>query len=109
MHQVALAEVLLGAADPETRSRWRTRGQTPAEAAGRLVVPDARDWDGASEVVTDLRSRGELATVSPSFLNDCLIAESCARRDITLVTGNARDTKRIAGVLGGFDFVTELP
>lgn len=109
MHQVALTEVLVGARDPETRARWRQRWQEPAEAVGRLVVPDAGAWDLTSTVVAGLRGEGKLTSVSPGFLHDCLIASSCLREGITLVTDNGSDAARAAVVLSGFRYVEGLP
>lgn len=109
MHQVALTEVLVGARDSETRARWRQRWQEPAEAVGRLVVPDSGAWDLASTVVVRLRGEGKLTSVSPRFLNDCLMASSCLRQGITLVTDNGRDAGRAAAVLSGFRYMECLP
>lgn len=109
MHQVALTEVLVGARDPDTRARWCRRWQDPAEAVGRLVVPDAGAWDLASTVIARLRGGGTLTSVSPGFLNDCLIATSCLRAGLTLVTDNARDAALIATVLSGFQYIEGLP
>lgn len=109
MHQVALTEVLVGARDPDTRARWRQRWQAPAEAVGRLVVPDAGAWDLASTVIARLRGAGKLTSVSPGFLNDCLIASSCLREGITPVTDNAGDAALIAMVLSGFRYIEGLP
>ena len=109
MHQVALTELLAGARDPDRRALWHQRWQAPAEVVGRLVVPDAGAWDLASTVIATLRGEGKLTSVSPGFLNDCLIASSCFREGITLVTDNARDAARAARVLRGFEYIEGLP
>ncbi len=108
MHATVLLEFLVGARDSETRLRWRSRWQVPAERVGRMISPSPASWDLASEAVVRLRENRSLTTVAPAFLNDCLIAASCRQEGLTLVTRNASDFERIADVLPGFRFEVSL-
>jgi predicted nucleic acid-binding protein len=82
------------------------REGTPREVAlmrrylelGLVVVPSFTAWRRAGEAIAALHTRGliDKQRVLKSFMNDLLIAASCAEEEITLVTKNTRDFALIA-------------
>lgn len=82
----------------------------PFEKRGRVIVPTYAAWKGAGEVLSALVATRKVQwpEVSPSFVNDVLLAQSCRESGVVLVTENHRDFARIAEVRK-FDFVAPWP
>jgi predicted nucleic acid-binding protein len=57
------------------------------------LAPQTEDWLAAAAAVG--RLGGETITKSRSFWNDALLAAQCARLQVTLVTANAKDFRRL--------------
>ncbi len=86
---VVIAEVLIGVAEVSRHNaviRALSAGTTP-------LAPHSDDWIAASMAVG--RLGGEAITKSRSFWNDALLAAQCARLQVTLVTSNAKDFRRL--------------
>jgi predicted nucleic acid-binding protein len=67
------------------------------QAAGRVLVPNLRDWVQTGKVLSSVGSKYGFERIGRGRLtNDALIATSAARRGITVVTVNARDFARLA-------------
>jgi predicted nucleic acid-binding protein len=90
---VVVAEVLIGVADT-----GRHQGVIGALSAGTSpLAPRTEDWLAAGAAVG--RLGGETITKSRSFWNDALLAAQCARLQVTLVTANAKDFRRLGRYL----------
>lgn len=90
---VVIAEVLIGVAEAGRHNaviRALSAGTTP-------LAPHPDDWIAAAAAVRRLVGRlgGETITKSRSFWNDALLAAQCARLQVTLVTSNAKDFRRL--------------
>jgi len=86
---VVIAEVLIGVAEAGRHNaviRALSAGTTP-------LAPHPDDWIAAAAAVG--RLGGETITKSRSFWNDALLAAQCARLQVTLVTSNAKDFRRL--------------
>lgn len=110
LHAVVAMEILAGGITRATSRRLRDQYVTPFEARGRLVVPSFSSYTRAGEVIGRVVDRARLTAggVPRSFTNDVLLAVSCRKRGLTLVTANGGDFGRIRGVLD-FDFVEPWP
>lgn len=110
-HAVVVSEILAGARDMATRTRWHERWIAPAERLNRVLTPGYRAWTRASRIVTRLVEAGHLSPggVKPSFFNDCLIAATAREHGYTVVTHNATDFKKIAHVEPGVQWVRPFP
>lgn len=80
----------------------------PFERRNRIVTPTYAAWKQAGRVLSELIGPREWSTVSRSFVNDVLLAESCRESGFMLVTNNVRDFARIADVRP-FDFTSPWP
>jgi len=86
---VVIAEVLIGVAEVSRHNaviRALSAGTTP-------LAPHSDDWIAAGLAVG--RLGGETITKSRSFWNDALLAAQCSRLQVTLVTSNAKDFRRL--------------
>ncbi|HET7274092.1 MAG TPA: type II toxin-antitoxin system VapC family toxin [Longimicrobiaceae bacterium] len=110
MHAVVASELLHGARDEATWTRWRERWIAPAERVDRLVVPRYASWLDASRIVARLVETRELSGgVSQSFYNDCLIAASCREQGYSIVTHNRVDFELISHVAPGLRIAQPFP
>ena len=90
---VVVAEVVSGIASAMSRE-----AAVHALSAGTAVVaPNADDWTRAGMAVAHLG--GGILTKSRSFWNDALLAAQCARLEVTLVTHNVKDFRRLGRYL----------
>ncbi len=86
---VVIAEVLIGVRDVA-----RHDAVIRALSSGtRPVAPHPDDWIAAA--VTVSRLGGESITKSRSFWNDALLAALCSRLQVTLLTSNVKDFRRL--------------
>ena len=102
---IVLAELLSGAQNA-TRIKELKSWQQMALKFDRLLVPDAQDWLQAGLTLQRLSQQskrenfGSTPRVSPEervrLFNDCLLAVSCRRAGVTVVTDNAKDFERLA-------------
>jgi predicted nucleic acid-binding protein len=87
---VVVAEVLIGV--PEA---GRHEGVIRALSAGTTpLAPHPADWIAAAMAVC--RLGGDTITKSRSFWNDALLAAQCSRLQVTLITSNAKDFRRLS-------------
>jgi predicted nucleic acid-binding protein len=67
------------------------------DRAGRVLVPNLKDWAQAGKVLALLAAKYDFAKIARGRLtNDALIAVSGARTGVTVITANARDFERLA-------------
>jgi predicted nucleic acid-binding protein len=86
---IVIAEVLIGVADGS-----RHHAVVRALSAGTIpLAPHSDDWIAAGVAVC--RLGGETITMSRSFWNDALLAAQCERLQVTLVTTNLKDFRRL--------------
>jgi predicted nucleic acid-binding protein len=65
--------------------------------AGRILVPDLRDWIQTGKVLARLAVKYGYEKIGRGRLtNDALIAMSAARLGITVITANERDFRKLA-------------
>jgi predicted nucleic acid-binding protein len=88
---VVVAELLL-AVDSTSRSRLLLNLRNQIDVVGTLT-PSADDWQTAALAWTRMSPR---TSQRRSFWNDLLLAASCARTGVTLITSNVSDFARIA-------------
>jgi predicted nucleic acid-binding protein len=74
----------------------------------RTFAPSAQAYLEAGRVLASLPARAR-ASVSPSFVNDALLAGSCRELNVVLITNNARDFVAIQKQMRGFRFVDPWP
>ena len=80
----------------------------PFEQHGRVLTPDHEAWKAAGLATSRLRQARRMTTLSDASTNDLLIAATCAREEVTLITKNTSDFERIATVLP-FSFADPWP
>ena len=86
---VVIAEVLIGVTEPGRHNaviRALSAGTTP-------LAPHPDDWIAAAVAI--VRLGGDTITKSRSFWNDALLTAQCSRLQVTLVTSNAKDFRRL--------------
>ena len=67
------------------------------ERAGRLLVPNLKDWTSAGKVLGRLAAKYDYEWIGRARLtNDALLAMSAARNGMTVLTANARDFARLS-------------
>jgi len=67
------------------------------DRAGRVLVPNLKDWAQAGKVLALLAAKYDFEKIGRGRLtNDALIAVSAARTGMTIITANARDFERLA-------------
>lgn len=110
LHAIVAQELLAGATSEASRRVARRWMIDPFERRNRLIVPDFGTWMRSGEIVSDLIAKKLLSPggVPPSFRNDALMAASCRREGLTLVTRNLKDFARISRV-EPFRFVAAWP
>ena len=65
--------------------------------AGRILVPNLKDWTQTGKVLALLAARYDYEQIGKGRLsNDALIAMSAGRLGITVLTANARDFAKLA-------------
>lgn len=85
---VVVAEILIGVADT-----GRHQGVIGALSAGTSpLAPQTEDWLAAAAAAGRL---GGETIKSRSFWTDALLAAQCARLQVTLVTANGKDFRRL--------------
>jgi len=95
---VVLEELYAGA-NPRSRPAVE-RLQSDFERAGRIVVPNLRDWSLTGEVLARLAAKYDYEAIGQGRLtNDALIAMSASRLGIRVITTNQRDFARLAEFL----------
>jgi predicted nucleic acid-binding protein len=92
-HAVVVSELLVGAKDESTWTRWHERWVQPAERVRRVLVPQYTTWLRASRIISRLSQAGKISPggVKPGFLNDCLLAASAREHGVVVVTHNKDD------------------
>lgn len=86
---VVIAEVLIGVTEVgrhDAAIRALSAGTTP-------LAPHPADWIAAALAVA--RLGGDTITKSRSFWNDALLAAQCSRLQVTLITSNMKDFRRL--------------
>jgi predicted nucleic acid-binding protein len=67
------------------------------DKAGRMLVPNLRDWTLTGKLLARLAAKYGYEQIGQARLtNDTLVAMSAARRGITVITANERDFGRLA-------------
>jgi predicted nucleic acid-binding protein len=67
--------------------------------AGRILVPNLTDWTQTGKVLALLAAKYDYEQIGRGRLtNDALIAMSAGRLGITVITANARDFEKLAGL-----------
>jgi predicted nucleic acid-binding protein len=92
---VVLAELRLGIARSATRAALM-RQVLAGVAADRVLTPTSADWQTAADACVRL---GATSDRSRSFWNDALLASTCARAGVTLLTANLDDFKRLQRII----------
>jgi len=110
LSSVVAAELRAGAIDAPAAKLLEEEVLLPYQRRGRVIIPSPTAWRVlGSTLATLLQTDGlELRKTRRSFIFDVLIAYSCRESGAILVSRNARDLNRIAGVFG-FDFVAPFP
>lgn len=107
LSSIVLTELLSGAQNA-TRIKELKSWQQMAVKFDRFLVPDAEDWLQAGLTLQRLSQQskrdnfGSTPKASPEerqrLFNDCLLAVSCRRAGIVVVTDNAKDFERLSSV-----------
>lgn len=110
LSSIVLHEIIIGAGSRTRLREIEVEIGRPFLKAGRIFTPSHRAWEHGAEALAKLAfeyglDRGKLPR---SFVNDALIAASCAEAGVTLVTDNVRDFARIGAVLR-FGFTAPWP
>jgi len=97
LSSVVLHELLAGATSPAKARQVARSIAEPFERTNRLITPSHTAWAVAGETLAGMaREEGlELRRTPKSFVHDVVLAASCRESGVTLVTGNARDFRRI--------------
>jgi predicted nucleic acid-binding protein len=92
---VVLEELYAGAKPRD--SRVIERLENDFARAGRILVPNLKDWTLTGKVLARLVAEYDYETIGQTRLtNDALLAMSAARCGITIITANERDFGRLA-------------
>jgi len=104
---IVLTELLAGAQDA-TRIKQIKSWRTLAVKFDHFLVPDAEDWLQAGLVLQRLSQKskrdnfGSTPKISVEervrLFNDCLLAVSCRRAGVVVVTDNVKDFERLSSV-----------
>lgn len=95
MSAVVLEELYAGALD-KTSIKLLDRLYTTFEKLGRLVVPEASDWQRTGKVIAKLgRKYGFEERFLSKITNDVLIAQSAKKIGAMIATRNTMDFTRI--------------
>lgn len=104
---VVLAELQAGAPDASALKPLEVM-RANAVRFGRILVPDQTDWWETGKALSRLSARakrenhGQTPRFSPEekvrLFNDVLLAITCRRAGVTLITDNLKDFERVASV-----------
>jgi predicted nucleic acid-binding protein len=95
LSSVVLEELYAGAS--ERSGHVVERLERDFDKAGRIVVPNLRDWAQTGKVLARLAVKYDYEQIGRGRLtNDALIAMSAGRLGITVITANTRDFARLA-------------
>jgi predicted nucleic acid-binding protein len=110
LSSVVAGELLQGARNAGERRDLERHVIKPYLKRGRVLAPSAQAWLKMGETLSTLHEQEGLviSEVKRNFMLDILIAYSCREAGATLVSRNARDMVRIAGVFG-FDYADPYP
>jgi predicted nucleic acid-binding protein len=110
LSSVVLHEIVIGAGSPERLGEFERQIGRPFMRTGRVFTPSHRAWEQAAAGLAKLAFTYGLdrSKLPRSFVNDVLIAASCAEAGVTLVTDNSRDFERIGAVVR-FGFTSPWP
>jgi predicted nucleic acid-binding protein len=92
---IVLAELRLGLDRSASRVAF-VRQVLSGTDASRWITPSHHDWLVAADACVRL---GATAERSRSFWNDALLASSCARAGVTLITANLSDFRRLQRII----------
>jgi predicted nucleic acid-binding protein len=107
---VVAAELRAGVGSMKARKALERDILGPFVRRRRVITPSAAAWDALGLTLATLRETEgvQLARVPRSFAFDILLAYSCRESGAILVTGNARDMRRIRHVFA-FEFEAPYP
>jgi predicted nucleic acid-binding protein len=89
-------EELFAGADPKDH-RILDRLERDFEKAGRILVPNLKDWTHAGKMLSMLARKYGFEHIGKARLtNDALIAASASRMGILVLSANSRDFARFA-------------
>ena len=107
LSSVVLTELLAGAQD-RARIKELETWRFGATYFDRFLVPSADDWWEAGKALQRLSQKskrdnfGSTPKISPEervrLFNDCLLAVSCRRAGVVVVTDNVKDFERLSSV-----------
>lgn len=106
-----VAQELRAGVRPADERRLARDVLQPFERRGRVMVPTYAEWSEAGDVVRRFAAAHgpPVADVSKALVNDVHLALTCRAHGIRLVTRNAHDFQRIAGLVPGFAFDPPWP
>lgn len=110
LNAIVAQELRAGVRRPEDRRALERHVLRVFERAGRTFAPSAAAWHRSGDLLSEMAGKEglEIGRVSKSFANDVLLALSCREEGCVLVTGNARDFRRIRRYVS-FDFIEPWP
>lgn len=98
LHSVVFEELMAGIRNAKEK-RMLLALKKPFMASDRMVTPTDGDWHNTGLIVNQLMGKGILSIRKVvSLTHDILIAISCGRLGIRLVTENKKDFDRISSV-----------
>lgn len=108
LHSLVFEELLAGAhSSQEIRQLHRLK--KPFDGADRILTPNDGDWEETGLLMNRLIKKGPLASQHAiSITHDILLALSCRRMGIRVITENKRDFERI-NALKPFKFTIWRP
>jgi predicted nucleic acid-binding protein len=110
LSSVVASELRAGVASSKARRKLEEDVLGPFMRRRRVLTPTAAAWDALGLTLATLREKEglQLSQVRRSFALDILLAYSCREGGAVLVTGNARDMKRIRLVFA-FQYAAPYP
>lgn len=107
---VVVQELLAAVGPPAATARLQADVIEPYETAGRIVTPSYECFKHAGSTLASMIRAGlTLSQRERGFVNDVLLATSCAEAGATLVTRNTKDFARIGKHLPEFRFAEPYP
>ena len=122
LSSVVVAELQAGAQDASDM-KWLESSRFISEALGQFLVPSRDDWWEAGKALQRLSQKskrdnfGSTPKISAEervrLFNDCLLAVSCRRAGVVVVTDNIKDFERLSSVCrvkfqSGDEFFAEI-
>ena len=105
LSSVVLAELISGSQDRSSLKFWQAT-KTFSQRIDQFILPDAEDWLQAGLTLQRLSQKskrdnfGSTPKISPEervrLFNDCLLAVSCRRAGVVVVTDNVKDFERLS-------------